>query len=217
MDFAELVVRDGDRVTASGLLLRNARGDWFQPVFPVAAVWRGRRGVRSVWRGAVRVAGADFDAVGNRFELDGSVEGSALVTGMWSGGRLEVEQQTIPPSRPGHSDIHGPPPRTVPGRWTDAQAGAVRGHLDRQYEHWGIYRLGRRRAGDGQPYVAARLVRVLPEIAAWAASLPCGILLLDPWLKPVRGDRGRGLQEPASAAARSPARPSSRAAAIGSM
>jgi hypothetical protein len=34
--------------------------------------------------------------------------------------------------------------------------------------------------------MAARVVRVLPEIAAWAASLPAGILLLKPWLMPLR-------------------------------
>jgi hypothetical protein len=36
--------------------------------------------------------------------------------------------------------------------------------------------------------MAARLVRVLPKIAAWAATLPKGILLLEPWLVPLRAD-----------------------------
>ena len=36
--------------------------------------------------------------------------------------------------------------------------------------------------------MAARLVRVLPEIAAWAATLPQDILLLQPWLTPLRAE-----------------------------
>jgi hypothetical protein len=39
--------------------------------------------------------------------------------------------------------------------------------------------------------MAARLVRVLPEIAAWAATLPKDILRLEPWLLP---RRARGSQ-----------------------
>jgi hypothetical protein len=34
----------------------------------------------------------------------------------------------------------------------------------------------------GQPQVTAYLTRILPEIAAWAAALPSGILALEPWL-----------------------------------
>jgi hypothetical protein len=37
-------------------------------------------------------------------------------------------------------------------------------------------------------HMAGRLVRVLPEIAAWAATLPNDILLLEPWLMPLRAD-----------------------------
>lgn len=36
--------------------------------------------------------------------------------------------------------------------------------------------------------MAGRLVRVLPEIAAWAATLPNDILLLEPWHMPLRAD-----------------------------
>jgi hypothetical protein len=36
MSFDALVLRDGDRVTATGLLIRNHEGDWLQPHLPVA-------------------------------------------------------------------------------------------------------------------------------------------------------------------------------------
>ena len=34
--------------------------------------------------------------------------------------------------------------------------------------------------------MTARLLRILPEIAARAAALPSGILELQPWLAPIR-------------------------------
>jgi hypothetical protein len=37
MDFASLIIREGDRVTASGRVVRNETGDWFEPPVPVTA------------------------------------------------------------------------------------------------------------------------------------------------------------------------------------
>jgi hypothetical protein len=59
-------------------------------------------------------------------------------------------------------------------------------YLQHQWEPWGLYGLGLHSTDDGQAHMAAQLVRVLPEIAAWAATLPPGILLLEPWLMPLR-------------------------------
>ena len=75
MDVDGLVVRDGDRAAATGRLVRNDLGDWFEPALPVAGPAGLERRIRPVWTGAVRVAGADFGAVAARFEKDGSVEG----------------------------------------------------------------------------------------------------------------------------------------------
>jgi hypothetical protein len=57
-----------------------------------------------------------------------------------------------------------------------------------QWEHWRLYGLGPHYTDDGQALMAAHLVRVLPEIAAWAATLPQDVLLLEPWLMPLRAD-----------------------------
>ena len=62
-------------------------------------------------------------------------------------------------------------------------------YLHYQWEPWGLYELGQHNTGDGQPHMAAHLVRVLPETAAWAATLPKDILLLEPWLMPLRAGR----------------------------
>src|SRR6266699_415107 len=90
MDIDGLVVREGDRAAATGRLVRDGRGDWFEPAFPVAGPAGPERRVRAAWQGAVRVAGADFDALAGRFEKGGAVEGWATITGTWSGEQLGV-------------------------------------------------------------------------------------------------------------------------------
>jgi hypothetical protein len=82
MDFASAIIREGDRVTASGRLVRNETGDWFEPPIAVTANYRMVRRVRPAWSGSVRIVGADFGAgLTDRFERDGAVEGSATLTG----------------------------------------------------------------------------------------------------------------------------------------
>ena len=49
-----------------------------------------------------------------------------------------------------------------------------------------LYQWGPVNTQDGQTCIAAKLTRVLRQIAVWAASLPDGILSLDPWLIPLR-------------------------------
>ena len=77
----------------------------------------------------------------------------------------------------------------VPRRWTQDQLDAVRDHLHQRWRHWNLYELGPQHAEDGQAHITARLVRVLPETAVWAASLHAGIVALEPWLTPAKGDR----------------------------
>jgi len=77
----------------------------------------------------------------------------------------------------------------VLSRWTQDQLDAVRDHLHQRWRHWNLYELGPQHAEDGQAHITARLVRVLPEIAVWAASLHAGIVALEPWLTPAKGDR----------------------------
>lgn len=74
----------------------------------------------------------------------------------------------------------------VPSRWTKPELDAVRGYLDAHRQQWNLLQWGPRNTADGQTQVAAQLVRVLPEIADWAASLPEGIVLLEPWLTRLR-------------------------------
>ena len=85
MDFERLVIRDGDRVAASGRLVRDSRGDWFQPSLPFAGPGGLERTVSPAGRWAIRVVGADLDLVVNRFEKAGAIVGWGAVRGVWSG------------------------------------------------------------------------------------------------------------------------------------
>ena len=77
----------------------------------------------------------------------------------------------------------------VPSRWTKHDIDAVSGHLHRHWEDWNIYQSAVAASEDGQAFVTASLTQMLPEIAAWAATLPAGILTLKPWLVPARAVR----------------------------
>jgi hypothetical protein len=77
----------------------------------------------------------------------------------------------------------------VPSRWTRAELDSVTSHLHDRHDEWNVSRWGPSSTQDGQPYLTASLTRVLPEIAAWAASLPDGLLVLEPWLLPARVHR----------------------------
>ena len=65
----------------------------------------------------------------------------------------------------------------------------MRGHLRRVQEDWNIYASAVEASEDAQAFVTAGLTQVLPETAAWAATLPAGILTLRPWLVPARAVR----------------------------
>jgi hypothetical protein len=73
----------------------------------------------------------------------------------------------------------------VPSRWTRRELQDVRDHLSRRWDEWNLLAAGEINDSQGQPRVTARPARMLPEIAAWAAPLPEGLLLLRPWLVPM--------------------------------
>ncbi len=93
VDLSALVVADGDRVVAWGRLVRDVRGEWFDPPRPRTLAFIHNPPVAPAGRGAVPVAGADFRRLGDRYERDGLTEGYATLTGTWSAGRLLVTRQ----------------------------------------------------------------------------------------------------------------------------
>ena len=119
VDFASLIIREGDRVSASGRVVRTETGDWFEPPVPVAATGSLFRDVRPVWPGSVRIVGADFgDELWGRFERDGAVEGRATVAGVWTADCLQVERQDLyAPQHPKFPDWTVPPCPPPPEGW----------------------------------------------------------------------------------------------------
>ena len=125
-------MREGDRAAATGCLVRNDLGDWFQPALPIAEPGGLERRVRAVWKGAVQVAGADLDAVAGRFAGDGSVEGWATVTGIWSGEQLRVGRQDAPvPGLAAHALWVTPPCPPPEGGWPAVER---RGDIELSYD-----------------------------------------------------------------------------------
>ena len=131
MDVDALVVHEGDRATATGRLVRNDRGDWFEPVLMIAEQGGLERRIRRVWKGAVRVAGADLDAVAGRFEKDRAVEGWATVTGTWSGEQLRVERQDAPVAVPALARWVTPPCPLLECGWPAVER---RGDVELSYD-----------------------------------------------------------------------------------
>jgi hypothetical protein len=175
MDWNALVLRAGDPVRAFGRLVRNADGDWFEGPVPIPLVMTS--GIRPP-RHAVPLSGANVAELAGRHERNGVIEGTAIVTGTWTGSALRVEHQA-PATRPGADTrvLEVRPPRT--SQWTRREAEQVRNHLREHWADWNIYVMGI--MGD---HVKASLIRVLPDMAAWLETLPAGILALEPWLTP---------------------------------
>jgi hypothetical protein len=187
MDWNALVLRAGEPVRAFGRLVRNADGDWFEGPVTVSLI------MTPVIRApvhAVPLIGASFAELADRYEHDGAVEGTAIVTGTWTGSALRVEHQA-PAAQPDEVTqvFQDRAPRTLRFHWTRREAEEVRNHLGEHWADWTIYSIGI--IGD---HVEARLARVLPDMAAWMETLPAGILALEPWLTPAT--QRVGAQEP---------------------
>ena len=135
MDVGALIVCHGDRAAASGRLVRNRDGDWFEPALPVRLPAGVERRVAAPWRGAVRITGVSFDDLLNCFEHDGAVEGFGRVTGVWSGDRFRATRQTTSENVPHQYPRWETPPCPPPaGGWP---------HLDWEHaDHNLAYDLG---------------------------------------------------------------------------
>jgi hypothetical protein len=183
MDWNALVLRPGDPVRAFGRLVRNAGGDWFEGPVPVPLIMTPV--VRAPVHG-VPLIGASFAGLAGLRDYDGATEGSAIVTGTWTGSALRVENQ-LPAEQPDEAtrSVPYPAPRAARFHGTGHETAEVHDHLDEHWADWTIYAMGI--IGD---HVEASLCRVLPGMAAWLETLPEGILILEPWLTPAAADSG---------------------------
>jgi hypothetical protein len=73
----------------------------------------------------------------------------------------------------------------VRSRFTRAQLDEIGDVLHDHFQEWRLESFGTGNSDpQGQPFATAEPVRVTPELAAWADSLPEGLLLLDPTITP---------------------------------
>lgn len=117
MDIAELVLRDGDLVRATGRVVVDGDEVWFEPPLPMLLVYSSDP---PAWRPSglgVRTVGVDLEA------LD---EGWASLSGVWQDDRLVVREQSSPDLRSDPGSDFGrekvprwdrPPCPPPPGGW----------------------------------------------------------------------------------------------------
>ena len=78
----------------------------------------------------------------------------------------------------------------VSSRWSKQQLEEITARLVANYRTWGISMVSRRVDNDAQSWVEAEVLRITPDLAAWAQALPDGVLELRPTLVPLNAARG---------------------------
>jgi len=73
----------------------------------------------------------------------------------------------------------------IESRWPGEQLREIRAELDANHQEWTFYLWGEGADETGQLRFSVDLVRVVRSFAEFAAKLPDGLLLIDPWLAPV--------------------------------
>ncbi len=82
--------------------------------------------------------------------------------------------------------IVGPRLCVVHSRWSTRELQEVTDVLLAGWHHWAISMISRPVDGTAQSWVDTEVLRVLPDLARWAARLPDGILEIRPTLTPLR-------------------------------
>jgi hypothetical protein len=134
--YADLVVRDGDRVTASGQVVAVA-GRKPRLCAPRSDDLIGGTGPRTVeWCAAgVDLIGVDLSKLAGRYAYHGSVEGNARVTGTLHAGTLTVTAQEPPSSDQTSPQFENPPCPAPAGGWPIGGPGNLDSTPAEDYAH----------------------------------------------------------------------------------
>jgi hypothetical protein len=195
MATSDLVLREGDRVRASGRVITEGDTAWFDPPLPVPLVWRGpgREPTPRAGRFAVPVVGVDPASLDYRRATSNVVDGWATRTGTWRQDRLLVERQEPRESARESAPRWSRPPCRDKSAVTVCMCGEAARQLEEagqrlraQMPAWLIFGTGQSVSEDGQAVLTAELTRVLPTFAQWADAVTEGLLSFTPWLVPQR-------------------------------
>lgn len=200
MDVRSLMLREGCPVGATGRVIAVDGQVWFEPPLPerlvLYAPWYEPA---PRWSGlGVPVRGVDLDRLDRRRLKDGALEGWAQLVGHWTGGELVVG---VMMARPSPTQVvlvvvSTEPDRTrqqlgsrsasrscvVASRWTRTQVQGVQSQLEARRGGWQIYQTGQTHGEDCQIRFEVEAVQVVPEFAAWASTVPDGLLQVRAWL-----------------------------------
>lgn len=132
VDAQSYVLIPGEQIRATGRLVRNGDGDWFDPPLPVRALGYGPGGAPAPRpsKFAIRAEGADFGQVAHRYERDGCIQGLATVYGVWLEDRIRIDYQTDEPHAQRHPTWSDPPCPPPVGGWPHGMNGWYVDNLD---------------------------------------------------------------------------------------
>lgn len=137
------------------------------------------------WRHDVLDLGPDFDfsdldssgAIVHRAIFRPSADQEVLVVAATD---VDVVTRRLSPHLPDQLCV-------VPSRFTRAQLDELRDILLARWQEWRVESFGTSSDAQAQPFIMAQPFRVTAEMAAWADTLPEGLLRLRPAISPVEG------------------------------
>lgn len=114
----DTVPRDGDTVSGSGRLVQEPGGPtlFCGNAFSTGGYAPGQEPAPVACRDGIPLEGVDLNAIADRFEKDGAVDGYATVSGTWRAGTVEVQEQG-PPAQPGEPTYEQAPCPEPAGGW----------------------------------------------------------------------------------------------------
>lgn len=125
-DYAALVLRDGDTVSASGRVVSvPGRPVRFCAPVPESSIGYapGHDPAPAYCGSGVDVQGVELSTLADRRQKAGAIEGQAQLTGTYAGGTLTVSRQSAPVNPPGRTIPDQPPCAAPAGGWPRGAAG----------------------------------------------------------------------------------------------
>ena len=71
----------------------------------------------------------------------------------------------------------------IPSRYTQAEIDRALQDIQENFYRWQLFKESDRTSNSGQRTILLMPVRLLPEMAAWALTVPEGLVQIDPWLR----------------------------------
>jgi hypothetical protein len=151
MTLRKRVLRDGALVQAAGQVIAVDGAVWFQPPLPQRLVKVVPPRPPQPDKLAIPAQGVDLDELSDVRRVGGALQGSATLTGNWSGGRLYVTAQSPPAWPPRYAPAwHRTPCPPPAGGWPQVDQDFFRGVPEELRRSGAIVHLSLRRPSPTQ-------------------------------------------------------------------